>query len=55
MEGGHILAGLLAIWLHRNDNLFKGRVASTDGVTHAVDGLAAACSSRTRGERGLKW
>ena len=46
-EGGgvQILAVLWAIWLHRNDKLFNGRVVSTDGVAYAVEGFVAAWSS----------
>ena len=38
-EGGRILAVLWAIWLHRNDKLFRGRASSTNGVTYAVEVL----------------
>ena len=33
---------LWAIWLHRNDKLFKERAASTEEEAYAVEGLAAA-------------
>ena len=41
-EGGCILVVLWAIWLHMNDNLFRGRAASTDGIAYGVEGFVAA-------------
>ena len=38
-DGVQILA---VIWLHRNEVMFKGRLASTDSVVHEVEGLRAS-------------
>ena len=51
-DGSCILAVLWEIWLHRNDKIFRGRVASTDRVAFVVKGLVAAWYSGLRGERG---
>ena len=37
-EGGHVLAILWAISLHRNEVMFRGRLASTGNVFHEVEG-----------------
>ena len=39
-EWQNILATLWAIWLHRNEIIFKGRLPSTDVVQHSARGMA---------------
>ena len=52
-EGGlRILAELWALRLHRNDKLFNGRVASTDGVAYAAESLVQTVP-QTRARGGL--
>ena len=41
-DGGQILAVIWAIWLHQNEVMFKGRLASIDSVVHEVEGLGAS-------------
>ena len=36
-------------WLHQNDKLFNGSVASTDGVAYAVEGFVTTWFSRPGG------
>ena len=38
-EEGMLFAVLLAIWLHHNTIVFKGRVASMDGLGHDLKGF----------------
>ena len=45
-EGRRILAVLWAIWLHRNDAIFKGRAVSIEGIIQDVAGLVTYWSSR---------
>ena len=45
-EGGRILVVIWAIWLHRNEVMFKGRLASMVSVVHEVEGLMASWFSR---------
>ena len=40
--GGRILAVTWAIWLHRNEVMFRGKPVSTDNVVHEIEGLKAS-------------
>ena len=53
MEWGRILAVLWAIWLHRNEVVFKGQMVSADGVEHDMGGfVSSSCRGECRWEGG---
>ena len=51
-EGVPIPSVLLAIWLHKNGKLFKGRVASINCVAYAVESFVETWSSWPGGGEG---
>ena len=40
-EKGKLLAVLWALWLHHNEVIFKGRVASVDSVVQNAEGFVS--------------
>ena len=51
-RGGQLLEVLWVIWLHWNEVLFRGRMASADHVVHDVEGPLVVLVSLSRVGRG---